>query len=160
MASGTGRVEYAGWWQRVGATILDGLTAIPFMLAGIITLFAGPTEVVFKEDGFDGAGFYEQPTGGTIGLAILFYLIGGIAFLVWYCRRVSRTGSSIGMNATGYRIMDATTGGNISMGRAVGRFFARYLSGIPCYLGYLWPLWDAENRTFHDMIVKTRAVKK
>jgi len=28
-----------------------------------------------------------------------------------------------------------------------------------CYLGYLWPLWDAENRTFTDMILNTRVYK-
>lgn len=155
-----GSVSYAGWWQRVGALVIDGLVAIPFVIPGVIVLVAGPTEVNFRENGIDGTGFYEEPTGGTIGLAVLLYLVGIIGYLIFYCRRVSRTGSSIGMSATGYRIIDARTGGNISMGRSIGRFFARYLSGLPCYLGYLWPLWDSENRTFHDMIVQTRAVRK
>ena len=159
-ATSVGAVSYAGWWQRVGATILDGLTAIPFVIPGVIVLIAGPTEVNFRENGIDGAGFYEEPTGGTIGLAVLLYLVGIVAFLVFYCRRVSRTGSSLGMSATGYRIIDARTGANISMGKSIGRFFARYLSALPCYLGYLWPLWDTENRAFHDMIAQTRAVRK
>ena len=38
--------------------------------------------------------------------------------------------------------------------------FAKILSALPCYLGFLWPLWDSENRSFHDMIVRTRAVRK
>ena len=155
-----GAAGYAGWWQRVGATSLDGLVAIPFVIPGVIVLFAGPTEVNFRENGIDGAGFYEEPSGGTIGLAVLLYLVGIVAFLIFYCRRVSRTGSSLGMSATGYRIIDARTGANISMAKSVGRFFARYLSALPCYLGYLWPLWDSENRAFHDMIAQTRAVRK
>ncbi len=153
-------VSYAGWWQRVGASVLDGLIAIPFAIPGVIVLLAGPTEVNFRENGVDGAGFYEEPTGGTIGLAVLLYLVGIVAYLIFYCRRVSRVGSSLGMSATGYRIIDARSGANISMGKSVGRFFARYLSALPCYLGYLWPLWDSENRTFHDMIAQTRAVRK
>jgi uncharacterized RDD family membrane protein YckC len=152
-------VQYAGWWQRVGATLLDGLIAIPFLAPALIVLFAGPTEVNFREDGLEGAGFYEEPTGGTFALAGLLYLLGLVVYMIYYCRRVSRKGSSLGMSATGYRIIDARTGGNISMGRSVGRWFARYLSILPCYLGLLWPLWDRENRTFHDMIVQTRAVK-
>lgn len=152
--------SYAGWWQRVGATILDGLIAIPFLIPGMVVLLAGPTEVKFRNDGFDGAGLYEEPTTGTVGLAVLVYLAGFVAYLIFYCRRVSRVGSSLGMSATGYRIIDANTGGNISMGKSIGRWFARYLSALPCYLGYLWPLWDAENRTFHDMIVQTRAVRR
>jgi uncharacterized RDD family membrane protein YckC len=152
--------EFAGWWQRVGASILDGLIAIPFLIPGMVVLFAGPTDIKFREDGFEGAGFYEEPTGGTVALAVLLYLIGMAAFLIFYCRRVSRVGSSLGMSAAGYRIIDARTGANVSMGKSVGRFFARYLSALPCYLGYLWPLWDSENRTFHDMIAQTRAVRK
>lgn len=152
--------EYAGWWQRVGATILDGLVAIPFVVPAIIVLVVGPSEVNFREDGIGGAGLYEEPTGGTVALAGLLYLVGIVAYLVYYCRRVSRVGSSLGMSATGYRIIDARTGGNISMGRSIGRLFARYLSALPCYLGFLWPLWDRENRTFHDIIVRTRAVRE
>ena len=145
--------DYAGWWRRVGATVLDGLIAIPFLIPGWIVLVAGPSEI-------DGRGGFEEPTGGTIALGLLLYLAGMIAYLVYYCRRVSRVGSSLGMSATGYRIIDARTGGNISMGKSVGRLFARYLSALPCYLGFLWPLWDPENRTFHDMIAQTRAVMK
>lgn len=63
------------------------------------------------------------------------------------------------MGVTGYRIVDERTGDVIGTGRAVGRYFARILSALPCYLGFLWPLWDSENRTFHDMIVRTRAVR-
>lgn len=151
--------RYAGWWQRVGATILDGLIAIPFIVPGFIVLIAGPTELNFREDGFDGPGIYEEPTGGTIAIALLLYLLGAVAYLVFYCRRVSRRGASLGMSATGYRIVHSESGQNITMARSVGRFFARYLSALPCYLGYLWPLWDPENRTFHDMIASTRAVR-
>jgi len=153
-------LNYAGWWQRVGATIIDGLIAIVFILPGWIVLLAGPSEIKFREDGFDGAGLYEEPTSGTWLIAILLYVVGFIAYIIFYCRRVSRVGSSIGMSATGYRVIDVRTGGEISMGRSVGRFFAKYLSALPCYLGYLWPLWDAEKRTFHDMIVQTRVVRR
>ena len=151
--------RYAGWWQRVGATLLDGLIGIPFYLPGLIALLAGPKHVVFRTDGFEGAGLYKEPTGGTVLLAVLLYIAGAVAYLVWYCRRVGKTGQSVGMKATGYKIVDARTGEFIGTGRAVGRTFARILSYIPCYLGLLWPLWDSENRTFHDMIVNTRAIK-
>ena len=143
----------------MGATVLDGLIAIPFWIPGLIVLFAGPTEVRFREGGFDGPGLYEEPTGGTVAAAILLYLAGLVIYLVYYCRRISRRGSSIRMSAAGYRIIHAQTGQNITMGRSIGRFFARYLSYLPCYLGLLWPLWDSENRTFHDMIAQTRAVR-
>jgi uncharacterized RDD family membrane protein YckC len=107
----------------------------------------------------DEVGLCNVPTGGTVMIAVLLYLVGFVAYLVLYCRRVGSRGQSWGMSAAGYKIVDERTGASIGTGRAVGRFFARILSGMPCYLGYLWPLWDSENRTFHDMIVRTRAVR-
>ena len=35
---------------------------------------------------------------------------------------------------------------------------ATILSALPCFLGYLWPLWDAKKQTFHDKIVNTYSV--
>lgn len=149
--------QYAGWWRRVGATVIDGLIAWVFSIPGIVALFAGPKEINFRADGPQGAGLYEEPTAGTITVAVLLYLVGFIAYLVIYCRMLGK-GATWGRKATGYRILDAQTMQPIGTGRAVGRYFAALLSALPCYLGYLWPLWDAEKRTFHDMIVKTRAV--
>jgi uncharacterized RDD family membrane protein YckC len=44
----------------------------------------------------------------------------------------------------------------IGAGLTFARQLAHVLDFLPCFLGYLWPLWDAEKRTFADMIVGTR----
>jgi uncharacterized RDD family membrane protein YckC len=41
---------------------------------------------------------------------------------------------------------------------AIGRSFVHIIDGIPCYLGYLWPLWDAKKQTFADKIMGTVVV--
>jgi uncharacterized RDD family membrane protein YckC len=153
----TPTANYAGWWRRVGAAVIDGIIGVVFMIPAIAVLFAGPTEVNYREDGFDGAGFYEEPTGTTIAIAVLLYAVGFIIYLVIYCRMLGK-GATWGRKAAGYRVLDAATMQPIGTGRAVGRYFATILSALPCYLGFLWPLWDGENRTFHDMIVNTRAI--
>jgi uncharacterized RDD family membrane protein YckC len=40
----------------------------------------------------------------------------------------------------------------------VGRYFGRILSGIACFLGYLWMLWDPEKQTWHDKLTNTVVV--
>ncbi len=30
---------------------------------------------------------------------------------------------------------------------------------MPMYLGFVWPLWDADKRTFHNMIFEARVVQ-
>lgn len=150
--------NYAGWWRRVGAWIIDGIIGWVFILPGAAVLFAGPREINFRSDGFDGAGFYEEPTSTTLTIAILLYLVGFVVYLVIYCRMLGK-GATWGRKAAGYRVLDERTMQPIGTGRAVGRYFATILSAMPCYLGLLWPLWDRENRTFHDMIVRTRAIR-
>lgn len=152
------QVRYAGWWQRVGAVIIDGIISVVFLIPAFVAFAAGPSEI--QGCTVNGEfGLCDVPTGGTIGVGVLLYVAGVLAYLVLYCRRVGTRGQSWGMGVTGYRIVDERTGDVIGTGRAVGRYFARILSALPCYLGFLWPLWDSENRTFHDMIVRTRAVR-
>lgn len=142
-------VHYAGWWRRVGASLIDAIIGWVFILPGAAVLFFGPTEV---------NGSTEEPTGTTAGIAVLLYAIGGIAYFVIYCRMLGK-GATWGRRAAGYSVLDERTLQPIGTWRAVGRYFATILSALPCYLGFLWPLWDSENRTFHDMIVRTRAIR-
>jgi len=148
---------YAGWWQRVGAVVIDGLILILFFMPALVALVLGPSETDPCRVN-DEITSCTVPTSGTIGAAAVLCVAGLIAHLVVYCRRVGTKGQSWGMGAAGYGIVDERTGDVIGTGRAVGRYFARILSALPCSLGFLWPLWDSENRTFHDMIVRTRAV--
>ena len=54
---------------------------------------------------------------------------------------------------------DAATAQPIGAGRAIGRYFAMFLSAILCYLGYLWMLWDPQKQTWHDKIASSVVVK-
>ena len=47
----------------------------------------------------------------------------------------------------------------IGGGLTFARQLVHVLDALPCGLGYLWPLWDRENRTFADMIMSTRVFK-
>jgi uncharacterized RDD family membrane protein YckC len=152
-----GRPRYAGWWRRVGAAMIDGLIACVFLLPGVIAAVAGPTQM--ERCTVNGEpGFCETPTDAALAVTIILYVAGAVTWFVIYVRMLGR-GATWGRKAAGYRILDERTLQPIGTGRAIGRYFAAILSYLPCYLGYLWPLWDSENRTFHDMIVKTRAIK-
>lgn len=97
-------------------------------------------------------------SGDAPALGLLLTLAGTIAWIVIYAKQVGSTGQAWGHKVAGVRIVDANTGQVIGTGRAVGRYFATILSALPCFLGYLWPLWDAKKQTFHDKIVNTYSV--
>ena len=153
------RGAYAGWMRRVSAAFFDGLLAIPFAIPGFVLLALGPTEAASCTD-IDGvASVCDVPTDGTIAAGSALVAVGLLVYLVIHLHLLGR-GATWGRGALGYRILDARTSQPIGTGRAAGRVVASVASAVPCYLGFLWPLWDAENRTFHDMIVRTRAVRR
>ena len=64
----------------------------------------------------------------------------------------SASGQTVGKRAVSIRVIDFSTGGAIGPGRALLRAVCRYLSAIPCLLGYFWMLWDKEKQTWHDKL--------
>ena len=148
---------YSGWWRRAGAFALDGLTAYAFVAPGMLYSTFGPQE---DTECFIGGQFEacRQPTSATGAISGLLMLVGVVGFLLVYCNMASRGGSA-GQRVTGIRIVDARTGERVGAWRIFGRRLASYLSAIPCYLGFLWPLWDRRKQAWHDMIAKTVVVR-
>jgi uncharacterized RDD family membrane protein YckC len=115
----------AGWWQRVGAALLDFLV---LLLPSIILL------VIFKQ------GALYQLLSTLMSLAYFTYFEGG------------PTGQTVGKRALGIRVYDFRQGGAIGYGRGFLRQIGKYLSAIPLGLGYLWMLWDKEKQCWQDKI--------
>jgi hypothetical protein len=84
---------------------------------------------------------------------------GSVTQAIIYCVKVGRDGQSWGNKAAGISIVDARSGLPIGGGRAFGRTLARGISGLPCYLGYLWMLWDPMKQTWHDKMVGSIVLK-
>jgi uncharacterized RDD family membrane protein YckC len=124
----------AGFWARFGAALLDGL------IIGI------PTRIVIAAVG-----------GSTAFLQVLSIVVG---VLYYGLLEGGATGQTIGKRALGLRVVDATTfQPGVGTGRGIGRYFARWLSGLALGLGYLWMLWDPQKQTWHDKLSNTRVVK-
>jgi uncharacterized RDD family membrane protein YckC len=156
MPSGEFR-NYASFGARFGGLLIDGLIGSLFAIPAIIALVAGPKHLV--ECTVNGeADLCNFPTAGTIGLAVLLGAIGNIAYLVILCKKIA-SGGSWGQKVVGIRVADANTGANIGAGKAFGWLFCHFFSGLFCYLGYLWMLWDKNSQTWHDKMVNTVVVK-
>jgi uncharacterized RDD family membrane protein YckC len=86
----------------------------------------------------------------------LFIANGGwvaLGLLVLVAYGESRTGRSPGKALYRLRLVREETGQPLGFGAAVGRRFAHVLDVLSCYLGCLWPLWDAKRQTFADKCV-------
>ena len=119
----------AGFGERLLAAIIDGV--VLFVASFLLRLLLGP------------AGAFVSFAGG---LAYWGYLEG------------SPSGQTIGKRAMNIRVVDFATGGAIGVPRALIRYIARFVSSLPCGLGYFWMLWDPEKQTWHDKLATTVVV--
>jgi uncharacterized RDD family membrane protein YckC len=96
---------------------------------------------------------------GIIGWIIAFVCwVAAIAMWISYSFQVGKTGQSPGMRMQGIRCISEETGQPIGGGMGIVRYFAHIVDGLICYIGWLFPLWDAKKQTLADKIMKTVVV--
>jgi uncharacterized RDD family membrane protein YckC len=153
-----GGPRFAGFGSRFGAAFIDSLILSPFGILGRIVLATGKKET--RSCGFVGEipRYCRGPAGSTWALWGLITLAGVVVAILYYGLLEGRTGQTVGKRALGVSVVDVRTGTPIGVGRAIGRYFAKILSAIPCLLGYFWMLWDRNSQTWHDKIVGSYVV--
>lgn len=118
---------YANWGQRVGALLIDEVPVIVVMLIGVALR--------------------------SSAVLILAYLValGWAIYNRWYLG--GTTGQSWGKKVLNVRLVKETTGQPIGAGMAFVRDIAHAVDSLICYIGWLFPLWDAKRQTLADKIV-------
>ena len=140
-----GKMEYAGFWIRFGAKLIDYI--ILFVVNALIT-FVGGILMPVSELSFS-----------IIALQLvlaLFQIAVGVSYATWF---VGKYGATPGKMACRLQVVTAE-GGKVSYGRACGRYFAEILSGMILLLGYIMAAFDDEKRTLHDRICDTRVIRQ
>jgi uncharacterized RDD family membrane protein YckC len=153
---------YASWFQRVGAFLIDqliGMVAlIPYYIG--IAMTAGSVETTTDPV----TGQLTTTSDGTSGVALVLMFLGialSVAYFVWnYCIRQGRTGYTIGKGVVGIKLVKLDTGQPMGAGLSFVRQLAHIVDALPCYLGYLWPLWDSKRQTFADKIMSTVVIQQ
>ena len=70
----------------------------------------------------------------------------------------SRSQATIGKRWMGMKVTDAR-GERLSFLRATGRYAAKYLSALPCFLGFIMALFSSRGLAWHDRLADTRVVR-
>jgi uncharacterized RDD family membrane protein YckC len=147
----------ANFGQRLGAYLLDALiVGIPL---SIISSLLGASLFRFNFSVNEATGEVNGgDVGAAAGTALLIQLLSVIVAAVYFAFfEGGASGQTLGKKALGIRVIRQEDGQPLGYGRAVGRYFARFLSSI-CLLGYLWMLWDKEKQTWHDKLTSTVVV--
>lgn len=141
----------AGFGRRALGLVVDSLLVwLPLMAA-----FFGILFTVLARD--------MTPEAEPIGkLFVVMMVLQGFMILLPLLYKgllVANGRRTVGHRVAGIQVVDAATGTGIPLGRALLRSLVGGMgSGQLFGLGYWWALWDAEHRTWHDMVARTAVI--
>ncbi|MBM3726715.1 MAG: RDD family protein [Acidobacteria bacterium] len=144
-------VRYGGFWIRVLAYYLDQLLLSAALVVSLITLMviAFATGSVTQSD-------LEDPPFSWVASYYVFALL----LMATYDAVFTATrGATPGKMACGLRVV-RFDGQPLTMGRAFGRHFAKYVSSIPFALGFLAVGISSTKQGWHDLLAETLVVRK
>ncbi|MGZ8802020.1 MAG: RDD family protein [Mycobacterium sp.] len=148
--------SYTSWITRVAAWFIDYIPV--FLIMGItqgIAILTGDNDCVTYDSSVACTSSYSVV--GTL-VSILGYAL-SLAYAVWnYGYRQGTTGSSIGKSVMKFKVVSEKTWQPIGFGLSIVRQLAHFVDAIICYIGYLFPLWDAKRQTLADKIMTTVCV--
>lgn len=139
-------MDYAGFWIRFVAKLVDGiLIGIP----GWIIQFGSMALVDTS----------NPDNGGVVAvLMIVGWLVSFALQFVYFTWMHGKFGATVGKMACGLRVVTAS-GAKITYGMAAARFFAELVSAIILYIGYIMAGFDEEKRALHDRLCNTRVIR-
>lgn len=145
-------LPYAEFLPRVAATLLDGLfTGIMGCVPAL-----GILVVLFAMAGDDPEAQQAVSVLFNCCFQIIYQLVALAYFVVL---ETSPKQGTWGKQIVGIKVTDLE-GQRITIGRAIGRYFAKIITGFTCGIGLLMPLFTDKKQTLHDMIAGCLALKK
>jgi uncharacterized RDD family membrane protein YckC len=152
------QIRYGGFWIRFLARFIDGII---LSIVGLIVRI--PLGIVMGGIGI-GLSNTQDPAAalaalpalfGAIGLSFLISTIIGFLYEVYF---LSSKGATPGKMALGLKVIKAD-GTPLTMGTAVGRYFAYILSSLTLAIGFIIAGFDDQKRSLHDRLCDTRVIK-
>ncbi|MCW2923736.1 MAG: domain containing protein [Thermoleophilia bacterium] len=158
--------EYASWWARLGAALLDG-----FIVVFVFGLIAGGSALLWWA--LDPSGFEEffrlvdeddnGAESGILGFGVIaLYLLTYLGWEIGWTR--SRGMGKPGQRMAGFRVADSNHLGRISTGKAVGRSCSKLVvntvgSGVGSLATAFTIGLSDRHQAVHDMMASTVCVR-
>lgn len=150
------RVQYAGFWIRFAAWLLDAI---------IVSIAFTPVQIgIFGAMGVSvGLGSADQDPTRMLGVLLpAVFLLSMLSVIVGWLYEALLTSSSkqatIGKMACGLRVTDLQ-GRRLTFARATGRYFAKILSSMTLLIGYIMAGFTERKQALHDFIAGTYVLK-
>ena len=157
-----GGVEYAGFWLRFVAYLIDAFVsgmAFVILLVPLFVLTGAGAALGNLFSGDDSA----DALGAFLGVGFLFGFFGIILVVSWLYYAFSESSSwqaTLGKKILNLKVTDMT-GQPITFARASGRYFGKIISSmIPLFIGYIMAGFTEKKQAIHDMIASCLVLRK
>ncbi|MFH1195056.1 MAG: RDD family protein [bacterium] len=158
--------QYAGFWKRFAAYLIDSILLsivnmifiLPIWIMFGLSIFPFTKFENFEE--FSSVALFQQydeefliPIISTFIIAVLMIAVFTtiISWLYFALMESSAKQATLGKMALGIKVTDLM-GNRISFGKATGRYFAKILSGMILYIGFIMAGFTEKKQALHDII--------
>ncbi|MEE9170158.1 MAG: RDD family protein [bacterium] len=136
-------LEYAGFWIRVWASIIDTILLMLIMMPILLSIYG--IEYMESEE------FIKGPTGFLVS-----WVLPAIAIIIFWIYKSATPGKM----AISSKIVDAQSGSQPTTGQFIGRYLAYFIATLPLGLGIIWVAFDKRKQGWHDKLAGTVVVRK
>lgn len=137
----TVQVHYAGFWRRVGATLIDVV---------LFTFIAGLLQFVLH-----GVPPLQPQADAEINVWSVRHLFEQLAMLVVTVVLWVKLLGTPGKLLLSCHVVDARTYGPLNLKQALLRYIAYLASMLPLFAGFVWVACDKRKQALHDKIAHT-----
>lgn len=153
------KAAYTPWFTRFVASVIDALpVAVVWGVWDVVAIASAATDCVT----YDNGGVVCTSAGSPlsdVAFALVVVLTAG--YLVWnFGHRQGATGASIGKSVMKFQVVDDKTWRPTGFATSMLRQAVHLIDAIICFVGFLFPLWDARRQTLADKLMNTVCVPR
>lgn len=143
--------NYAGFWRRVGAYLIDAilLGVVTSVLGSVLGMPMGMEAMSAVMSGDPAAIAAAQAAGNT---GNLISIIIGVAYFAGM--ESSSYQATLGKKVLGMVVTDLN-GHRISLPRAIGRYFGKIVSAVILCIGFIMVAFTQKKQGLHDILAGT-----
>ena len=150
---------YTPWFTRLLAFLIDWTPIWAVFVVPMIGLLITDDTDCFDAMYGSGGNYCTTPSSDLWLYVQVYGLLPAAVYFFWnFCYRQGKRGQSIGKSVLKFKVISEKTWHPIGFWLSLVRQIAHYVDQLICYIGYLFPLWDAKRQTIADKIMSTVCV--
>jgi uncharacterized RDD family membrane protein YckC len=149
---------YGGFWIRVAAYLIDHL-CVGVVLTPVALVMVFPAIMKIAQEAQQNQEPGPEVIGAVLGAMGFYFVIALVGSWLYEALLTSSAWQgTIGKRILRLKVTD-DFGNRISFARATGRFFAKILSGMVMYVGFIMVAFMERKRGLHDVIGGTQVLR-